>query len=415
MDYILPELGEGITTALVTKVIVKPGDAIAVGQSVLELETNKAIIELASEATGTVGDVRVQEGQEIEVGSVLFTYEGGAASSKPEPEERPSAPEPQEQATPPAEPAPEPEEQRASPPARPVVRTDVPASPSVRRHARKMGIDLAEVAGSGPHGRVSAADLERHAAGPKTSPEAAPILPDFGKWGDVHTEPMSGIRYATAKQLSLCWEQIPRVTHHDKADITEIEVLRKKYGPRAEALGGKLTMAVMVVKIAVHALKMFPQFNASINMTRKEIIYKDYYNVGIAIATDRGLLVPGIKDADTKNMFEIAVEITEMANRARAGKIGLEELQGNTFTITNIGRVGGIYFTPIINFPEVAILGMARSFQEPALVDGELVNRTMLPLSLSYDHRLIDGADAAAFLNWVVQAVQEPLLLSLEG
>ena len=407
MDYILPELGEGITTALVTKVLVKRGDAITADQPVLELETNKAVIELASEASGTVDEVRVQEGQEIEVGSVLFTYEGGVDTPRSEepvastPEERPPEPEPQKREAPLA--------------ARPAVRTDVPASPSVRRLARKMGIDLVEVAGSGPHDRVSAADLKRHAAAPQAGPEAAPVLPDFGKWGDVQIKTMTGIRHATAKQLSLSWEQIPRVTHHDKADITEIEVLRKKYAPRAEALGGKLTMAVMVVKIAVHALKMFPQFNASINMARKEIIYKDYYNVGIAIATDRGLLVPGIKDADKKNMLEIAVEITEMAERARAGKIGLEELQGNTFTITNIGRIGGMYFTPIINFPEVAILGMARAFQEPALIDGVLVNRTMLPLSLSYDHRLIDGADAAAFLKWVVQAVQEPLLLSLEG
>ncbi len=429
MDYKLPELGEGIDSATVVKVLIQPGDTVNIDQAILEIETNKAVIELPSEASGTVDELQVSDGDEIKTGQVLFTYSSEKETSdeaeaeaeketseKEDTEAKESASAPaedkeKEQSDPKEMPEDEKESVHSSLPTRKSKPSSVPASPSVRRKARLMGIDLSEVAGSGPGGRVSAADLVK----PAGSQPSSVKLPDFSKYGETRVEKMSNVRYSTAKQVALCWEQIPRVTHHDKADITELEALRQKYKSKAADMGGKLTMAVMVVKVVTHALKKFPQFNASIDMAEKKIIFKDYINVGIAIATDRGLLVPGIKDADTKNMIEIAAEITEMAKRARAGKMNIKEMQGNTFTVTNIGRIGGSYFTPIVNFPEVAILGMGRTFTEPAFVEGELKERTMLPLSLSYDHRLIDGADAAEFLGWIVDAIQEPLILSLEG
>jgi pyruvate dehydrogenase E2 component (dihydrolipoamide acetyltransferase) len=228
-------------------------------------------------------------------------------------------------------------------------------------------------------------------------------------------EPMSRIRRRTAEHVSLSWSQAVRVTHFDQADITGLEKLRAKYADRARKAGGNLTMAVMVVKAAALALKLHPSFNASIDMQNRRIIYKEYRHIGIAVNTPRGLLVPVIKDADRRNLIDISAEVIRLAQRARDGSIGLNELQGGTFTVTNIGNIGGRWFTPVLNYPESAILGMGRSFEEVAIVKGKYRSRTVLPLSLSYDHRLIDGADAAAFLKWIVEAIEEPLLLSLEG
>jgi pyruvate dehydrogenase E2 component (dihydrolipoamide acetyltransferase) len=243
-----------------------------------------------------------------------------------------------------------------------------------------------------------------------------PPLPDFEKWGPVQRQSMSPVRLKTARQMQLCWSQIPHVTQFDNADITELEALRVKYAKRAEAIGGKLTMAVMVVKVVAQALKKFPKFNASIDMETKEVILKDYINIGIAVKTERGLLVPVMRDVDKKNMIDISKEVIEIAGKARTGKVSMDDLTGGTFTITNLGSIGGRHFTPIVNFPEVAILGMGRAFVEAGIHDkGHCTPRTVLPLSLSYDHRLIDGAEGAAFLKWIVDAVQEPLILSLEG
>jgi pyruvate dehydrogenase E2 component (dihydrolipoamide acetyltransferase) len=226
---------------------------------------------------------------------------------------------------------------------------------------------------------------------------------------------MSGIRFATAEQVTRCWTSIPRVTHFDQADITSLEALRQKYKERAAKAGGNLTMAVMVVKVVALALKKFPSFNASVDMASREIVYKDYVNVGIAVATERGLMVPVLRDTDGKNMVELAAEIGELALKCREGRIKPDELQGGTFTVTNLGSIGGSHFTPIVNYPEVAILGLGRSAKQLSLVEGKVESRTVLPLSLSYDHRLIDGADAARFTRWIAEAIEEPLLLSLEG
>jgi pyruvate dehydrogenase E2 component (dihydrolipoamide acetyltransferase) len=293
----------------------------------------------------------------------------------------------------------------------------------VRRFAREIGIELARVTGSGPNGRVSVEDVkafarklnEGAAARPAATPPVEAPLPNFARWGEVERKPMSHIRRATAEHLVECWNRIPHVTHFDKADITELETLRRKFAPKAEAQGGKLTMAVMVVKAAAAALKVFPKFNSSIDMARREIVFKKYCHVGIAVNTERGLLVPVLRDADRKNMIQIAVEVNQIAEKARKGKLALEDMQGGCFTVTNLGRVAGTYFTPIVNHPEVAILGMGRTFEEARFVNGTCVPRTVLPLSLSYDHRLIDGADGAEFLRWIVEAIEEPLLLSLQG
>ena len=295
-----------------------------------------------------------------------------------------------------------------------------PAAPSVRKLAREIGIDVNQVTGSGPGGRISIEDVKRHAKRLNTerpaTPAAVPVsLPDFAKWGEIERQAMSNVRLKTAQQLARAWSNVPQVTQFDKADITDLEEHRKRLGQRVELAGGKLTVTAVLVKVVASGLKSFPQFNASIDMAKNEIILKKYYNIGIAVDTDRGLLVPVIRDADSKNIVQLSKDLAELAEKARTKKLTLEEMQGGTFTITNLGGIGGTGFSPIVNHPEVAILGVSRSSVEAIHKDGQFVPRIMLPLSLSYDHRLIDGADAARFLRWIAEALQDPFLLALEG
>jgi pyruvate dehydrogenase E2 component (dihydrolipoamide acetyltransferase) len=299
-----------------------------------------------------------------------------------------------------------------------------PASPSVRRMARELGVDIALVAGSGPNGRISIEDLKAHtkklvtavAAG-ATVVGAAEALPDFTRWGAIERQPMRAVRRKTAEHLSAAWATIPHVTQHDLADITTLEELRKKYTKQVEAAGGNLTVTAIAVKVAASALKVFPQFNASVDLPANEIVYKKYVNIGIAVDTDRGLLVPVIRDADTKSITQISVELSQLSEKARNRKISLDEMQGGCFSISNLGGIGGTSFTPIVNAPEVAILGISRARMEPVYnkETSQFVPRLMLPLSLSYDHRLIDGADGIRFLRWVVEALEQPFLLALQG
>jgi pyruvate dehydrogenase E2 component (dihydrolipoamide acetyltransferase) len=240
-------------------------------------------------------------------------------------------------------------------------------------------------------------------------------LPDFSRWGEVERQALNSVRRRTAENMAASWAQVPHVTQFDKADITQIEELRRQYGKRVEEHGGKLTATAIIVKVLVSALKKFPQFNASLDLANNEVIYKQYYNIGVAVDTDRGLLVPVIHNADQKNIVEIAVELSALAERARQRKSKLEEMQGGTFTVSNLGGIGGTAFTPIVNPPEVAILGISRSSVEPVFVDGAFKPRTMLPLAVSYDHRVIDGADGARFMRWLVEALEQPFLLFLEG
>jgi len=447
IEFKIPELGENITSGTVVTLLVKPGDTIEKDQGLLELETDKAVIEVPSDSAGKISEVKIKEGDDVSVGQTVIVIEDSGeestsktpAAEETEKDKAPEAPEqpPEEKPEPAAETkksaAPEPTAQpevstspeTKTPEVPHVERKDAaPASPSVRRFAREIGIDINLVPGSGAGGRISIDDvkgysklLNRQRAASATIHkgfEAEP-LPDFSKWGSVTHEPMSKVREKTARHLSYAWATIPHVTNHEKADITNLEKLRKQFGTKVESAGGKLTMTAIMIKVIEKALKKFPQFNASIDMAKKEIIYKDYFNIGIAVNTDRGLLVPVIKNVDRKNIIDLSVELTELSQKARDRKLSLEEMQGGNFSISNLGGIGGTAFTPIVNSPEVAILGMSRSAMEPVYINGQFEPRLMLPLSLSYDHRLIDGADAAFFLRWLKEALEEPFLLSLEG
>jgi pyruvate dehydrogenase E2 component (dihydrolipoamide acetyltransferase) len=449
---VIPELGENIESATVAGISVSPGDTVDDEQALLELEAGKATLEIPAGISGTVKQLLVTEGDEVTVGTEIAELDTEANADEGESAEAASHEGEAESATSkeaapetsPEEKAPTNEETSQSnreiagqqDPIIPVTpvgdleektpvtpQKHVPAAPSVRRFAREIGINVDTVKGTGPHGRVSLDDVKRHAkelnqrrqAGTGGVAHEQPPLPDFGKWGEVRLEKMSAIRFATARQVSICWNMIPRVTHLDEADITELEQLRKRYADRATAAGGKLTMAVMVVKTVAAALRKFPEMNASIDMEQKTIIYKDYVNMGIAVATPKGLVVPVIRNADKKNMVQLAVEIGEIAAKCREGKVQQSDLEGGTFTITNLGSIGGSHFTPIVNYPEVGIMGLGRAAKRPVFRGDNIEAGLFLPLSLSYDHRLIDGADAARFVRWIADAIEQPLLLSLEG
>ncbi len=458
-DFKLPELGENITAGDVVRVLVSAGDTIAKDQPLLELETDKATIEVPSSVSGTVKEIKIKQGERVKVGQVVLTVDDGAGAGngkgpkqtaaaadkpKPQPTGAPEegglsqqAPEagPTSAATPSASPqaeeAPEPKPKRGEvvdisraarpaptpvPVEAPAAGPIAPAAPSVRRLARELGVDIQRVSGSGQAGRISADDVQafvRNAMSGGVSAGAAAPLPDFAKWGEVERKPMSNIRRKTAEHLSHAWNTIPHVTQHDKADITSLEALRKQYGPQAEKAGGKLTMTVIALKIVAGALRKFPQFNASLDVSRNEVVYKKFVNVGVAVDTERGLLVPVLRDVDRKGVLQLAGELGAASEKARAGKLSLDDMQGAGFTITNLGGIGGTSFTPIVNWPEVAILGISRGAQEPVYVNGQFEPRLMLPLSLSYDHRVIDGADAARFLRWVVEAFEQPFVMAL--
>jgi pyruvate dehydrogenase E2 component (dihydrolipoamide acetyltransferase) len=314
-------------------------------------------------------------------------------------------------------------------PAAPVPSTAAaPASPSVRRVAREIGVDIGQVTGTGPGGRITEEDVKAFArqilssmGGGAIAPSPSrpggvmPALPDFSKWGEIEKRPMSGVRRKTAEHLSNAWSMIPHVTQFDKADMTVLEEIRPKYAAEAERVGGKLTVTAIITKIVAQALRKFPQFNSSIDMASQSIVYKKYVHVGIAVDTEHGLLVPVVRNADQKNILEIAVEIQQLAEKAKARKLSLDEMSGGSMSITNLGGIGGTAFTPIVNWPEVAILGISRGSVEAVFKDGQIVPRQMLPLSLSYDHRVIDGADAIRFLRWVVEAVEQPFTVMLRG
>jgi len=434
-DFILPELGENITTGDVVRVLVRPGDTVSKEQPVLELETDKATIEVPSSVEGRVQDVKVKAGDRVNVGQTILTVEGeagpGGAGGTGKAEESSGerargsakvvdigrAP---GSTTPGAKSATE-----EAPPA--------PASPSVRRLARELGVDINAVTGTGPGGRISADDLKAQVrgrladgvgvgtgvagtgvAGMRVATEP---LPDFTRWGQVERRAMSAVRRRTAEHLSAAWTAIPHVTQHDRADITELEEARKRFTRQPEAGGATITMTGIAVKVVAAALKIFPQFNSSIDTAAGEIVLKKYINVGVAVDTDYGLLVPVVHNADQKSIVELSVELAALAEKARVKKLSLEEMQGGCFSVSNLGGLGGTSFTPIVNLPEVAVLGISRARMEPVYQrdTNTFAPRLMLPLSLSYDHRVIDGADGVRFLRWVVEALEEPFVLALQG
>ena len=451
-EFKLPELGENISQGDLVRLMIAPGSKVAEGQPVMELETDKAVVEVPSSVSGVVKEVKVREGEKVKVGQVIFTLEGGAAA-QPEPARQKNAPvehvsgqhgarlafqaairaegKTEEQALPPDQPQQTPPAFKMPEQLGKVAGTEhrqpVPAAPHVRRLARELGVDIYEVKGSGPGGRISDDDVKAYAksllsavasalqAPPRAGHFAAPTLPDFGKWGKVERVSMRGVRRKTAEHLAEAWNTIPHVTQQDRADITELEQLRARFAPKAEEAGGKMTVTAIALKVCAAALKVFPQFNASIDMEKDEIVYKQYIHIGVAADTDRGLLVPVIRDVDKRNIVELAVELFQLSKKAREKKLMPAEMEGGTFKITNLGGIGGVGFTPIVNHPEVAILGLSRSRTEPEWINGKFEPRLILPLSLSYDHRLIDGADAARFLRWIAEAFEQPFLLSVQG
>ncbi len=448
-DFRLPELGENIDQGDLVRLMISPGSKVSEGQPVMELETDKAVVEVPSSVTGTVKEIKVKEGEKVKVGQVIFTLEGGASA----PEKAKHAPvehisEQHEarlsvqaaiqaegktaaQVFLPDQPQPHAPQAFSMPEQLGKVagtehRAPAPAAPHVRRLAREIGVDIYEVKGTGPGGRISEDDVKVYAKSLLTSAAAAvgaaqgrqfaqPELPDFTKFGKIERVSIRGVRRKTAQHLWEAWTTIPHVTQQDKADITELEQLRARFAPKAQEAGGKMTVTAIALKVCASALKVFPQFNASIDMSKEEIIYKQYINIGVAVDTDRGLLVPVLHDVDKKNIVELAAELTQLSKKAREKKITPAEMEGGTFTITNLGGVGGTGFSPIVNFPEVAILGLSRSSMEPVWMNGKFEPRQVLPLSLSYDHRLIDGADAARFLRWIAEAFEQPFLLSVQG
>jgi len=449
-EFTLPELGENITQGDLVRLMVAPGMKVSEGQPVMELETDKAVVEVPSSVNGTVKEVRVKQGEKVNVGQIIFTLEGAAASAPEKPRHEPvehvsgqhaarlafqaairAEGKTEEEALPPDQPVPMAQPAFQMPVqldkvAGPEPREPVPAAPNVRRLARELGIDIQTVPGNGPEGRVSEDDVKSYskellasaaaaALAPHATPFAQPDLPDFTKWGKIERVSIRGVRRKTAEHLWEAWHTVPHVTQNDKADITELEQLRARFAPKAQEVGGKMTVTAIALKVCASALKIFPQFNASIDVVKEEIIYKQYINIGVAVDTDRGLLVPVIREVDKKNIVELAGELAQLSQKAREKRLAPSEMEGGTFTITNLGGIGGTGFSPIVNFPEVAILGLSRSTTEPVWIDGKFEPRLVLPLSLSYDHRLIDGADAARFLRWVAEAFEQPFLLSVQG
>ena len=390
IEFKLPELGENIEGGDVVNVLVSEGDSIVEGQSIIEIEAGKASMEIPSPIEGSIEKLLISQGDTISVGQHIITFSNDDSSKE------------------------EPPAVKEEPPVQKNIEKPISAAPNVRRLARELGVDIKNVYSSSG-GRISLDDVKEFARKngslenvSKSKPLDRKPVVISGKQGKIRIEKMNKVRIATMNHMSYCWNTIPHVTQHDTVDISRLNDLRKNLGSRAEERGAKLTVTAMLVKIISSALKVFPNFNASINSETNEIQYKEFYNIGIAVDTDQGLMVPVIKDADHMSMIDLAVELTAISQKARAGQISLKELQGGTFTISNIGGIGGSFFTPIVNSPEVAILGIGR-----AVIDAS--GKMMMPLSLSYDHRLIDGADGARFLKWIIDAINEPMTLYIDS
>jgi pyruvate dehydrogenase E2 component (dihydrolipoamide acetyltransferase) len=414
----LPDLGEGIHEGEILSVRVSAGDKVNEGDIILEVETDKAAVEIPSPYTGVIEEILVKPGDTVKVGDVMMTFRAEEEAAPPKPEK----PEKKPLEKKPAEPARPPEVRRVGP---------VPASPATRRLARELGVDLNLVTPTGRGGLVTAEDVrgfaeekEKPAEKPKRKPEEepeemrplvvpAPKLPDFSKWGPVERVPLRSIRKATAKQMAVAWSQIPHVSNHDVADMTKLDAFREKHKAEIETKGGKLTHTVFALKAVATALKAFPRFNATIDAEAGEIIIKRYYHIGVAVATGDGLIVPVIRDVDRKSVSELSVELKVLAEKTRARKVTLEELQGGTFSITNVGPMGGGQFVPLINYPQVSILGMGAASMQPAVVGNKkegfrIEPRLVMPLVVCIDHRILDGADAIPFMRMVVGLLEDP-------
>jgi pyruvate dehydrogenase E2 component (dihydrolipoamide acetyltransferase) len=428
MDLKLPPLGEGADSGTVVSLFVKEGDQVAKDQPILELENEKAVASIPATASGTVAKIFVKAGDKISVGQrILALHESGAATPSarpagksevaPKPKGADPEPEPMESAHTPSEQEDQ-DQVEAQPPA-PKPGTTPAAAPSIRKLARDLGIDLTRVRGSQRGGRIVLEDvrayiqrLQRLAAQPRTVPQpAAPARPapepiDFSKWGPVSKQSLSPLRQVIARRMLENWNAVPHVTQFDQADITNLMEIRKKHAPAYEEQGARLTLTAFALKAVIGALKQHPIFNSSLDEAAQEIVLKQYYHIGVAVDTEAGLIVPVIRDVDKKNLLQLSQELEELAGRARERKVAGEELKGGSFTISNQGGIGGGHFTPIVNKPEVAILGLGRGALKAVVRDGKIESRLLLPIALSYDHRVIDGGVAARFTVDLVHAFE---------
>lgn len=475
----LPNLGDGIDAGDVLEVLVKEGDVIAKEQGILELETDKATMEVPSSHAGKVTKVHVSEGQSVEIGATLLTLESAdagetdaapekpsAEAKKPEPEKKSDSPAPKqvegpadeevstatsqekeadesdsddEAPAPPKQPTPQPAAKKAAEPKKsspqpeptPAAIADgdssggdngaIAAGPSIRRFAREVGVDLRNVSGSGDGGRITRDDVlhvvraaNQSATKPSKKGKAATAAAsESDNWGPVRIEKMTKIRKTIARKMHESWSTVPRVTNFDDADVTELESFRQASKDDYAQRGIKLTTMPFVIKAVAMALKQNPALNATIDMENDQIVYKDYVNIGIAVDSERGLVVPSLRGVGELSIPEIASDLAKLAENVRSGSFSVEDLRGSTFTISNLGAIGGTYSTPIINVPEVAILLLGRTRKLPVVVNDQIVPRLMMPLSLSYDHRLVDGATAARFLNDLIGYLRAPSRLLL--
>lgn len=403
MEFKLPELGENIQKGDVVNVLVKEGDRIVKEQPVLEVETDKAVLEVPAPVDGVVQKVFVQAGTTISVGQLVMNISGaeGEVAQPTQPKSSPAVSTPAQSKAPAVEHREVPQSDYDGP-----VRT----TPVVRKLARQLGVDLSQVVPTGERGRITIEDVRYYKPQATTSGvetgaiSSLPELPDFSALGEVEKKSFNGVRRATVKSMSQSWSLIPHVTQFDKADVTGLmDQIQKKNKKNAES---KLTMTAVIVHQLASALQEFPEFNASIDVANEEILLKKFYNIGVAVDTHRGLLVPVLRQVDQKDVLKISEELNDVAARAREAKVTLDELKGATFTVTNLGGLGTSYFTPIVNWPEVAILGVGRAEVTPVLEKEKWVPKKILPLSISYDHRLIDGANAARFLRFIAQALE---------
>ncbi len=450
-EFKLPDLGEGIHEAQVVNVMISQGDTVEEDQMVLEVETDKAAVELPVPYAGEITALNVKQGDTVTVGQVLLVVggEAGGAAKAPAKEEKKQEASAPKAASAPASSVQSAAQQGGGPPApsvapsstvaeAPVIHGDgpIPAAPAVRRLARENKVDLRQVHGTGSGGRILKEDVERfmltggsqqragadqgRAANAPASAGAAAApasvsgdgLPDFSQWGPVRREAVPQIRKAIARQMMKSW-RLPRVTHGDEADITDLEAFRKEHGAVMAEQGVKLTLTAFVIKAVAGALRQFPAFNASYDDVAGEMIFKDYVHVGVAVDTDRGLMVPVLRDVDRKGLMTISKELKEIADKARDFKLDISDMRGGTFTVTNVGALGGTFATPMINYPEVAILGMGKLQKKPVIRNDEIVVRKMMPLFLSFDHRVIDGADGARFTTAIIDFLENPLNLLL--
>ena len=452
----IPDIAENVESGLVAGILVSEGDKVDEDQPLVEIETDKAATDIPSPYKGTVSEIKIKEGDEVKVNQVIMiidTPEGqeeegkggekeksaGEAGEEKGEEEEKAAEERKEEKTAEGreeekaaeereekktagergekakkEPEEESEEKQEEEEEGKRQASDIPASPSVRRLAREMKVDITKVKGTGPGGRLTADDIKEAEGKEEEEPaEKEGKRPDFSKYGAVEEEKMSNTRKTTAENVSQGWRTIPHVTQFDEADMTKLNKFMEGIKEKISKEGAKLTVTAVLLKITTLALRKFPRFNASLDMEAGKIIYKHYLNIGVAVDTSRGLLVPVIKDADKKSLAAISVELGELAQKVRDKKVSLEELQGGTFTISNLGGIGGTGFTPIVYPPQVAILGVSKAAYKKIYINGKFKKRLVIPLSLSYDHRIIDGADGARFLRWICDVIEDPYAVIL--